>query len=101
MPYTNCPVCSTRLYLVQTTVHITRRQRAILDAIPHVCRETQRTTARTVDIAAHVGWSERTVLYELQYLEQAGEVVRPNGKRSGWAIAEQPVVRVAEREQAV
>lgn len=100
MPHIKCPVCATRLYLAQTAVNLTRRQQAILEAIPHVCRETQRSTARTVDVAAHVGWSERTVLYELQYLEQAGEVIRPDGKRSGWAIAEQPVVRVMDREQA-
>lgn len=94
MPQLICPVCSTRFYTAHTDITLTERQKSVYRAVGQVCRDTQRNTARTSDVAAAVGWSVRTVLYELQYLEQIGEIERPEGPKSGWTQVEQPVVRI-------
>lgn len=83
-----CPQCGARLDL--SSMILTPRQRKIRDAVEAVRRETGRP-ARTADVAAAVGWGVRTVRYELTHLESIGEICRPGGPKSGWALRKQEV----------
>ncbi len=84
MPQHICPTCGDRYYVASPDVMLTARQQNIYDALSSVSRRTRGRTASTVAIAADVGWSVTTVWRELVYLEQIGEVERPNGPRKGW-----------------
>lgn len=92
--YVQCPRCRAQFYVGERDLILTERQQAILRAIPEVRRRDGHHTATTEAIAVQVGWSARTVRYELTYLEHLGEVWR-EGQRRGWTLAERPVVMVA------
>ena len=85
-PSMRCPTCGTPLDVVQVAQLLTDRQKAIEAAIPVVAARTGRKTARTKDIAAEVGWSQRTVQMECHALVHLGRLDTPNGAKSGYAI---------------
>ena len=93
-----CPNCGAKLDVA--SVILTPRQRAIRDAVEALRRETG-SPARTGDIAARVNWSVRAVRYELAHLESMGEICRPAGPKSGWALRKQHMALVPlARERA-
>lgn len=94
MSYIKCPNCRVRIWVGDSSVYITPRQRDILQAIPEVARNSQAGVATTSAIASRVNWSVRTVRYELTHLEHMGEVQRCR-YQSGWLLAERPVMMVA------
>ncbi len=91
-----CARCGEWNHVVHTEVQLTARQQAIVEAVLMLSRHSPRRTASTRAVAARVGWSERMVRHELSVLEQMGEVTRPAGSKSGWAIATVPVVAAAQ-----
>jgi len=96
MPNVRCPYCRSRFYISEGKIVLTERQRTILDAIPDICQKTDNGLAPSASIAAAVGWSQRTVQSELSHLMHIGEVVRPGGRCSGWAIPERLVLILEE-----
>jgi predicted transcriptional regulator len=86
-----CPNCGAKLDVA--SVILTPRQRAIRDAVETLRRETGRP-AHTCDVATCVGWSVRAVRYELAHLESMGEICRPAGPKSGWALRKQEITLV-------
>lgn len=92
--YARCPHCRQRLWVGDSNIDITPRQKDILRAIPDLARSNRNGVATTAAIASHVGWSVRTVQYELLHLEHVGEV-RRHRQKSGWTLLERPVMMVA------
>ena len=86
-----CPVCGNKLDVIQVEEILTARQRNIRDAIEIVCRDTQRETARSMDIAVRIGVSQRTVQNELRVLKRMRIVWTPNGLKSGYALKKEQV----------
>jgi len=66
---------------------LTFRQRRILKAISQLERDYG-VPASSKQIAVAIGASVATVKNELAHLEHTNEVCRPNGKKSGWSVAE-------------
>lgn len=94
MAFVQCPNCRHRFFTADGTIEISPRQKEILRAIPDVARDSRTRTASTAAIAVKLGWSERTVRYELAHLEHMKEVQRLN-KRCGWRLFERPVMMAA------
>lgn len=68
-------------------VPLSFRQRRILKAIADLERDN-RALPLAEQIATKIGVGLSTTKNELVHLEHIKEVHRPNGTRSGWAIAE-------------
>lgn len=88
-----CPYCHRRFLIGESHSGITQRQQDILKAIPEIALDNN-GIASTSAIASRVGWSVRTVRYELAYLEHEGQVMR-NKYQAGWSLVERLVVMVA------
>jgi predicted transcriptional regulator len=86
-----CPNCGAPVDVA--AVLLTPRQRAIRNAVEALRRETGRP-ARTTDVATRVNWSVREVRRELAHLEGMGEICRPSGPKSGWALKKQEITLV-------
>jgi hypothetical protein len=88
-----CPVCGTKLSIAKEEIQLTPRQVDIMAAIEQVSRDTQRGYARTSEIAAAVGWSVRTVQYELSHLLHIERIGRA-GERAGYFIPQERIALV-------
>lgn len=94
--YIRCPHCRQGFFAGENDefVTITPRQREILKVVAELSPPAKGRTVATSAIAARVNWAERTIRYELNYLEHIKAVQR-HRERGGWMLVERPVMMAA------